>query len=103
MGENPEFELLADDDSVSRDMATLFQSDLEKMGAKVKVNLQPFSSRLQLETDGKFQLAHTAWIADYNDPMTFLDYFESTSPYNTFNYKNARYDELISGAKVGDG
>ncbi len=99
VGENPEFELLSDDDSQSRDQATLFQSDLKKMGAKVSVNLQPFSSRLQLETDGKFDLSITAWIADYNDPMTFLDYFESTGPYNTFNYKNPRYDELIEGAK----
>jgi oligopeptide transport system substrate-binding protein len=99
LGENPEFELLSDDDSVSRDIATLFQSDLKKMGAKVNVNVQPFSSRLQLESDGKFELSITAWIADYNDPMTFLDYFESVSPYNTFNYKNARYDELVSGAK----
>jgi oligopeptide transport system substrate-binding protein len=99
VGENPEFELLSDDDSVSRDYATLFQSNLKKMGAKVNVNVQPFSSRLQLETDGKFDLTITAWIADYDDPMTFLDYFESTSPYNTFNYKNARYDELIEGAK----
>jgi oligopeptide transport system substrate-binding protein len=32
--------------------------------------------------------------------MTFLDYFESTSPYNTFSYKNAHYDELVGGAKV---
>src|SRR5215213_6773606 len=100
VGENPEIELLAEDVSVVRDIATLFQSDLKKMGAKVSVNLQPFSSRLQLEADGKFQLVITAWIADYNDPMTFLDYFESTSTFNTFNYKNARYDELISGAKV---
>ncbi|CAN5880669.1 peptide ABC transporter substrate-binding protein [soil metagenome] len=99
VGENPEFELLSDDDSQSRDQATLFQSNLEKLGAKVSVNLQPFSSRLQLETDGKFDLSITAWIADYNDPMTFLDYFESTGPYNTFNYKNPRYDELIAGAK----
>lgn len=98
-GESPEFELLSDDDSLSRDLATLIQSDLQKMGAKVSVNVQPFSSRLQLETDGKFDLSNTAWIADYDDPMTFLDYFESTSPYNTFNYKNARYDELVGGAK----
>jgi oligopeptide transport system substrate-binding protein len=99
VGENLEFELLAEDSSVVRDIATLFQSDLKKMGAKVSVNLQPFSSRLQLEADGKFQMVITAWLADYNDPMTFLDYFESISPYNTFNYKNARYDELIGGAK----
>jgi oligopeptide transport system substrate-binding protein len=100
VGENPEFELLAEDSSVVRDIATLFQSDLKKMGAKVSVNLQPFSSRLQLEADGKFQMVITAWLGDYNDPMTFLDYFESTSTFNTFNYKNARYDKLIGGAKV---
>jgi oligopeptide transport system substrate-binding protein len=99
VGDNPEFELLAEDSSVVQDIATLFQSDLKKMGAKVNVNLQPFSSRLQLEADGKFQMVITAWIADYNDPMTFLDYFESSSTFNTFNYKNARYDELIAGAK----
>ena len=100
LGENPEFELLAEDSSVVRDIATLFQSDLKKMGAKVSVNLQPFSSRLQLEADGEFQMVVTAWLGDYNDPMTFLDYFESTSTFNTFNYKNDRYDELISDAKV---
>ena len=90
VGENPEFELLTDDDSVSRDFATLFQSDLEKMGAKVNVNVQPFSSRLQLETEGKYELTITAWIADYDDPMTFLDLYESSSPYNTQKYKNER-------------
>jgi len=100
VGENPDFELLTDDDSVSRDFATLFQSDLEKMGAKVSVNVQPFSSRLQLETEGKYELTITAWIADYDDPMTFLDLYESSSPYNTQKYKNERYDELISSAKV---
>jgi oligopeptide transport system substrate-binding protein len=39
------------------------------------------------------------WIADYNDPMTFLDLFEPGSSFNTSNYNNERYGQLISDAK----
>jgi len=102
VGENPEIELLTYDDSVSRDLATFLQSELEKMGAKINVKLQPFAQKLKLEEDGEYQLSNQAWIADYDDPMTFLDLFESSSPYNleiAGGYKNERYDMLISGAK----
>jgi oligopeptide transport system substrate-binding protein len=102
VGENPEIEMLTYDDSVSRDLATFLQSELEKMGAKINVKLQPFAQKLKLEEDGKFQLSNQAWIADYDDPMTFLDLFESSSSYNTSiagHYKNERYDQLINSAK----
>jgi oligopeptide transport system substrate-binding protein len=102
VGENPEIELLTYDDSASRDLATFLQSELEKMGAKIKVKVQPFSQKLKLEEEGKFQLSNQAWIADYDDPMTFLDLFESSSTYNTSiagHYKNERYDQLINDAK----
>jgi oligopeptide transport system substrate-binding protein len=72
------------------------------MGAKIKVKVQPFSQKLKLEEEGKFQLSNQAWIADYDDPMTFLDLFESSSTYNTSiagHYKNERYDQLINDAK----
>jgi oligopeptide transport system substrate-binding protein len=102
VGENPEIEMLTYDDSVSRDLATFLQSELEKMGAKINVKLQPFAQKLKLEEDGKFQLSNQAWIADYDDPMTFLDLFESSSTYNTSiagHYKNERYDQLINSAR----
>jgi oligopeptide transport system substrate-binding protein len=102
VGENPEIEMLTYDDSVSRDLATFLQSELEKMGAKINVKLQPFAQKLKLEEDGKYQLSNQAWIADYDDPMTFLDLFESSSSYNTSiagHYKNERYDQLINSAK----
>ena len=98
-GENPTIELLTYDDSTSRDLATFFQSEMKKMGAKIEIKVQPFSRKLQLESEGKFQLSNQAWIADYNDPMTFMELFESTNTFNTYNYKNERYDQLISGAR----
>jgi oligopeptide transport system substrate-binding protein len=99
VGENPTIEYLTYDDSVSRDVATFLQEEFNKMGAKVNVNAQPFDQALTLQSEGKFQLALQGWIADYNDPMTFLDLFEPGSSFNTSNYKNERYGQLISGAR----
>ncbi len=35
------------------------------------------------------------WSPDYADPMTFIDMFESKSPYNQMSYSNAKYDEMV--------
>ncbi len=44
-------------------------------------------------------LLRLGWGADYNDPMTFLDLFLSSDPFfKTGNYKNERYDQLITQA-----
>jgi oligopeptide transport system substrate-binding protein len=102
VGENPTIELLSEDDSLTRDFVTVMQSELEKMGMKIDLKPQPFAQRLKLEEDDKYQISAQAWIADYDDPMTFLDLFESSSPYNTSiagHYKNERYDQLINDAK----
>jgi oligopeptide transport system substrate-binding protein len=100
LGENPPIELLSYDTSTAQDTATFMQSQFEKMGAKINIKIQPFDRKLELESNGQFQLSYQGWGADYNDPMTFLDLWESTSPYNTSKYKNERYDQLINQAKT---
>ena len=100
VGENPTIELLSYDDSVARDTATFLQSQFqENLGARIEVNVQPFDRKLELESNGEFQLSYQGWGADYNDPMTFLDLWESESPFNTGGYEDERYDELIDGAQ----
>jgi oligopeptide transport system substrate-binding protein len=51
-------------------------------------------------TNGEYQISLYGWIADYNDPMTFLDLWLSDTPLNYANYRNDRYDQLINEAKV---
>jgi oligopeptide transport system substrate-binding protein len=97
-GENPTIELLSYDDSTARDIATFMQSQLENIGMKIDVKIQPFDRKLELESNGEFQLSYQGWIADYNDPMTFLDLWLSDSSFNTQKYKNERYDQLITDA-----
>jgi oligopeptide transport system substrate-binding protein len=99
-GENPTIELLAYDTASGRDIATFLQSQLQdNLGANIDVLVQPFDRKLELEANGEFQLSWQGWIADYNDPMTFLDLWETESPFNTGGYSNKRYDELIAQAR----
>jgi oligopeptide transport system substrate-binding protein len=98
--EAPTIELLSYDDDTNKDVATFLQSQFEdNLGAKIEVQVQPFDRKLELETNGEFQLSYQGWGADYNDPMTFLDLWESESSFNTGDYENPRYDQLIDGAQ----
>jgi oligopeptide transport system substrate-binding protein len=99
VGENPTIAYLTYDTSLSRDISTFLQSEYEKMGAKIEVNVQPYNRALELQETGDFQLSQFGWIGDYDDPMTFLDLWLSDASFNTQNYKNPRYDELITAAQ----
>lgn len=55
--------------------------------------------------NGDYEIARHGWIADYNDPMTFLDMWVSGEGpgvwgNNDAHYDNPEYDALIEGAKV---
>jgi oligopeptide transport system substrate-binding protein len=101
LGEEPTLTYLSQDSSTSRDIATFLQSELQKnLGATVEVKVQPFDQFLDLLTNGEYQISLYGWIADYNDPMTFLDLWLSDTPLNYANYRNDRYDQLINEAKV---
>jgi len=101
IGENPTIELLSYDTMGGRDGATFLQDQFEKnLGAKIDVTIQPLDRKLELEADGEFQLSFQGWIADYNDPMTFMDLWLSDSSFNTGKYESERYDEIISQAQT---
>lgn len=100
LGQEPPLTFLSQDNSAARDIATFLQSELTKnLGANVEVNTQPFDRFLELMNSREYQMSPYGWIADYNDPMTFLDLFVSDSPLNYSNYQNERYDQLINEAK----
>jgi oligopeptide transport system substrate-binding protein len=99
--EAPTIELLSYDDTTARDTATFLQSQFEdNLGAKIDVKIQPFDRKLELEANSEFQFSFQGWGADYNDPMTFLDLWESESSFNTGGYENSRYDQLIDQAQA---
>jgi oligopeptide transport system substrate-binding protein len=100
LGQEPTLTLLTQDTGTARDSGTFLQSQFKAMGAKVNINVQPFDEFLDLSLKGDFQLCLYGWIADYNDPMNFLDLFLSDSEFNDPSFQNARYDQLIKAAQT---
>ncbi len=100
LGQEPTLSMLTQDTGTARDSGTFLQSQFKAMGAKVDINVQPFDEFLDLSTKGDFQLCLYGWIADYNDPMNFLDLFLSDSEFNDPSFQNARYDQLIEAAQT---
>ena len=67
-------------------------------GVEVKIEEQEWAVFLQNRTALNYDVARAGWGADYNDPMTFIDMFTSTSGNNDLGFNNAEYDQLVKDA-----
>lgn len=102
LGRDPRLELLTGDNSLSRDTAIFMQGQYrQNLGADVEIDVQPFDAALERQQKGEFQIGCAAgWGADYNDAMTFLDLWTSSSQFNLAAFENDEYDRLIADAKT---
>ncbi|QSS99651.1 peptide ABC transporter substrate-binding protein [Pontibacillus sp. ALD_SL1] len=55
---------------------------------------------LQDQKDLKHQLSRSSFLADYGDPINFLESFTSDSVMNRTGWSNDQYDQLIADAKA---
>lgn len=93
-------DLLIDDTDNAKKMAEYLQGSLSETldGLKVSVSPVPFSVRLDRSNKGDFEIAVSAWGADYADPSSFLDLFVTGNAYNRGHYSNPEYDKLVNSA-----
>ncbi|HFJ9439872.1 MULTISPECIES: peptide ABC transporter substrate-binding protein [Bacillus] len=93
-------ELLSYDDGTAKKIADYFKDQIEKnlKGVTVNTKIQPFKQKLKLESAQDYEVSFAGWSPDYSDPMTFIDMFESKSPYNQMSYSNPKYDEMVKKA-----
>jgi len=98
-----EIELLYDDTANQSEVAQFLQATLQSVlpGLTVTTQQQPKKNRLQLMTDGDYDLGLTKWGADYNDPSTFTDLFRTSHSYNHSGYDNPEYEAIVDKA-VGE-
>lgn len=71
-----------------------------KLGITVKVDYMEWTQYNDTVNNGKYDMASMAWSADYNDPMTFFDMFESGAGIIVNYWENKDYDALIEDAKT---
>lgn len=92
-------ELLTSDTERTKKEAEVIQALLQdSLGIEIKVNLVPRADRLSREDTGDYDMVVSGIQPDYPDPISFLESWETDSPYNHTNYSNAEYDALLQEA-----
>ncbi|MEG6566895.1 peptide ABC transporter substrate-binding protein [Thermoanaerobacterium saccharolyticum] len=97
----PMVTLLGDDtDNAKKYDQALQQMWKQNLGVNVQIQNVAFKVRLDMMDKGNYDMVLAGWGADYNDPLTFLDMWETNNGNNTAFYSNPEYDKLIDEAKV---
>jgi len=91
-----EFDLLAEDTDSTKRVGEYIQGAWEELdGMKVNSTTVPFTVRIDRSTEGDFDAVVGGWGADYADPSSFTDLFESGNSYNFGKWSNDEYDKLV--------
>lgn len=98
----PEFEILYNTGAAHESIALAVQSWWSQLGIKTRLVGQEWGVYLNTRTQLDYDIARAGWGADYLDPMTFLDLFQTGVGLNDTGYSNPTYDTLISIAKMTD-
>lgn len=72
----------------------------EELGVTVTLSNQDWNVFLESRKQGDYQIARNGWIADYNDPCSFLDMWYTDGGNNDAQYSNPEYDAQIDAAKA---
>lgn len=83
-----------------RQQTELFSKNMAEIGIRISATAVQFSDLLLERTVGKFQMAQSAWIADYPDAQNFLQllYGPNTNSSNEARFRLPAYDRLYEQA-----
>lgn len=70
----------------------------KNLGVTAVLQNQEWKTMLDTMHEGNYEVVRYAWIADYNEPSTFLNTFRSDNSENTPHFKNADYDKVLDDA-----
>jgi oligopeptide transport system substrate-binding protein len=99
-GKIPPLNWLTFDGPGAKRQAEYFQYVLgNRLGIEIVIDKQVFKQVLAKQTAGDYDIAVAGWVADYGDPMTFIDLFTSWNANNYGRYTSPRYDALVRSAQ----
>lgn len=70
----------------------------ETLGVTVTVEVQEWPAFLQSRKDGSFSIARDGWVADWDDPLTFLDRWAGGGVNNNAGYQSEVFDQRLAAA-----
>lgn len=96
----PVLELLYNTSENHRRIAEVVQQQWRAVGIQSRLVNQEFASLLEARRAGDFQILRASWVADYDEPLSFLDLFTSTSPNNYTGWSDPVYDQTLAQAAL---
>ena len=72
---------------------------LFRSGVEMELKNEEWAVFQTTRTSKNYDIARHGWIADYNDPMTFLDMWVTGGGNNDAGYSNVEYDKYIKEAQ----
>ena len=72
----------------------------ENLGINATISNQDWNVFIDTRKKGDYQVARHGWLADYNDPISFLDMWITGGGNNDAQWSNTDYDKLISEIKT---
>ncbi|QNK40993.1 peptide ABC transporter substrate-binding protein [Caproicibacter fermentans] len=100
----PSFEYSFNTNSTHKAVAEALQNMWkEELGINCTLAAQEWAVFIDSRQKGNYDIARDGWLADYIDPISYLDTFISGSGNNDPHWSNKDYDALIAKAKsTGD-
>lgn len=96
----PTLVLMYNTEGAHKDVAQAVQNMWkENLGINVELQNQEWKVFQTTRTNKNYLIARHGWTGDYNDPMTFLDMWTTTSGLNDCGFSNPEYDKLVADAK----
>lgn len=95
-------ELLSADTAAAKKTIEFVQGQLETNlpGLTIDAKSIPLQNRLDLQSQGEFDLVFGTWTPDYADPINLLEFYDSTGGLNTSGYASERYDQGLQEART---
>lgn len=95
------FEILYPTSDSGRIVCEALQAMLRtNLGIDVRLYNQEFKVYLETMNTQSYDVAWSAWVGDYPDPMTFLDMNVTDGGNNRTGWSNARYDQLVQDVQA---
>ncbi len=87
------------DDTHKKIAEALQQMFKDHLGVEVKLANMEWNVFAEEQKALKFQLSRSSFLADYADPINFLENFQTGHSMNRTGWSNEKYDQLIKDAK----
>ncbi|OPZ09081.1 MAG: Oligopeptide-binding protein OppA precursor [candidate division BRC1 bacterium ADurb.BinA292] len=71
-----------------------------ELGIEMTVENQEFKTLIENRRQGNFDVARAGWVADFPDPLNFLEIFASDSDTNDSFWRDPAYDALLFQARA---